>query len=48
LYRAAIPIWDATPAAVQASRADVDTAQREMRAVLKRLAFDIGLKGAQW
>jgi cellulose biosynthesis protein BcsQ len=48
LYRAAIPIWDATPAAVQTSRTDVDIAQQEMLAVLERLAFDVGLKGVQW
>ncbi len=42
LYRTARPIWDATPTAVSVSRADLETAKKEMLAVLNRLAFDVG------
>lgn len=45
LYRAAKPIWDVTPAAVKASRADLQTAKGEMWAILERLTFDVGLEG---
>jgi cellulose biosynthesis protein BcsQ len=44
LYRTRLPIWDVTPAAVKATRADVETAQQEMAAILNRLAFDVGLR----
>jgi cellulose biosynthesis protein BcsQ len=44
LYRTAKPIWDVTPQEVEASYAALDTARREMTAVLQRLAFDIGLR----
>ncbi len=43
LYRTAKPIWDVTPEEVEVSRKDLDTARREMVAVLNRLAFDVGL-----
>lgn len=42
LYRTTRPIWDVTPAAVKATKADVDTAQSEMLAILDRMAFDVG------
>ena len=45
LYRTTKPIWDVTPSAVKATRADVDTARQEMTAILERLAFDVGLRG---
>jgi len=45
LYRTARPIWDVTPAAVQATRSDVEKAQGEMLAILERLAFDVRLRG---
>ena len=44
LYRTAHPIWDVTPEAVQASRESVETAKREMVAILERLAVDVGLR----
>jgi len=44
LYRQAKPIWDVTPAAVKATRADLETAQEEMTAILQRLTFDVMLR----
>jgi len=46
LYRTSRPIWNVTPAAVQATRADLETAKGEMLAILDRLAFDAGLRAA--
>ena len=45
LYRIAKPIWDVTPQAVNARRDDLETAKREMVAILERLAHDVGLRG---
>lgn len=47
LYRAAKPIWDVAPREVEASHANLNTARQEMAAVLRRLAFDIGLRGTR-
>lgn len=44
LYRATKPIWNVTPAEVEASHADLDVAKEEMTRVMRRLAFDIGLR----
>lgn len=44
LYRTGKPIWDVTPAAVRASRSDLETAKEEMLAILARLDFDVGFR----
>ena len=44
LYRTALPIWDVTPEAVQATREGLDIARREMLAILERLTVDVGLR----
>ena len=43
LYRTGRPIWDVTPADVECDRSTLDTAIREMTAILRRLEFDVGL-----
>lgn len=48
LFRAAMPLWDVTPKAVGASREDLETARREMVAILQRLAYDAGLRREPW
>ena len=47
LYRTTKPIWNVTPAEVEASNADLEVAKEEMTRVLRRLAFDIGLRKVQ-
>ena len=44
LYRTARPIWDVTPEAVESTRDSLETARREMVAILNRLAFDTGMR----
>jgi cellulose biosynthesis protein BcsQ len=43
LYRTACPIWDVAPEAVESTRDSLETAKREMVAILHRLAFDTRL-----
>jgi len=48
LYRLAKPIWDVTPQALNVARRDLEAAKREMTFVMRRLAFDIGLRRKLW
>jgi len=44
LYRQGKAVWDVTPAAVKATRADLETAQGEMTAILQRVTLDVMLR----
>ena len=44
LYRTACPIWDVAPEAVESTKDSLETAKREMVAILQRLAFDTRLR----